>query len=1097
MERIARRVLLFAGLVLAGASTAVVAADEAPGNLGYYRFPALHGGTLVFESEDDLWRVGFEGGLAMRLTSHLGEESRPAISPDGATLAFSATYDGPTEVYAMPLEGGLPRRLTFAGDPVAVVGWTPEGRILFATRGESTLPNMQLGTLDPESGERAMLPLAQAAEGSYAEDGGTLVFTRFPFQGSHTKGYRGGTAQNLWRLDADAQEARPLTADYAGTSRSPLVWQGRVVFVSDRDGTMNLWSMDLDGGDLRQLTRHRGWDVDQPSLSEGRVAYKLGAELRLFDLATGEDRAIPIRLASDFDQRRETWAQKPMDYLSAIALAPAGDRVALTARGQVFVAPVEQGRLVEATRSAGVRYRRATFDPDGGSLVVLSDASGEVELWRLPANGVGEARQLTTDGEVLRWEALPSPDGKWIAHTDKNLRLWLYDVAKGSSRLVAESEIDDLRHLAWSPDSRTLAFVEPADNDVARVALYHLADGATTYASTDRYDSFSPAFAPDGDWLYFLSNRHLASFVGSPWGSLQPDPFLGAPTEIFAVALQAGARSPFAPADELHPESAEKEKSEKDEKKGDASAGREAKKSEPAPPPIDREGLAERLIRVPVPPGRYSELATDGKRLYWLAAEIAQRPDRSLAALEIGRDEPEVKTVLEKVEEYQLSGDRKKLLVRKDDALYVFDAGTKAPDKLGDSKVDLSGWKFAFSPREEWRQMFVEAWRLERDYFWDRGMSGLDWPAIRAKYEPLVERVASRGELSDLLAQMISELGALHMFVYGGDRREGREDFDVASLGAAWTRDEAAGGYRIRRIYRGDPDQPDELAPLARPEVAAAEGEVLTAIDGVPALSVADPGALLRGKAGRQVLLRLVGADGAAREAIATPISPADERSLRYADWKLSRRERVEELGGGEIGYVHLSAMSGRNYEEWARDFYPVYRRAGLILDVRHNRGGNIDSWILGKLLRRAWFFWQPRLGRPSWNMQYAFRGHLVVLTDAFTASDGEAFAEGARRLGLAKVVGTRTWGGEIWLSSSNTLVDKGIATAAEYGVYGPEGSWLIEGHGVDPDLEVDNLPVATARGGDAQLETAVRYLQQRIREEPVEVPEAPPYPRR
>ncbi len=355
----------------------------AVGAVGYYRFPAVHGDRIVFGAEGDLWQVGRSGGVASRLTSHPADESYPAISPDGTTLAFSAGYEGPIEVYTMPLAGGSPVRRTFDGGGARVVGFAPDGALVYSTERFSTLPDDQLVRLDLASGASTIVPLAQAADGSWTPDGRTLFFTRLPFQGSHTKRYRGGTAQSIWKHAEGQAEAVPLTADYAGTSKTPLWWNGRVYFLSDRDGTMNVWSMDEGGRDLRQHTHHQGWDADSISLSEGRIAYKLGADLRLLDLASGADAALEIRLSSDFDQARETWVKKPTDYLTSVALSPKGDRVALTARGQVFVAPAKRGRLVEVTRTAGVRYRRATFLPDGKGLVALSDESGEVELWTL------------------------------------------------------------------------------------------------------------------------------------------------------------------------------------------------------------------------------------------------------------------------------------------------------------------------------------------------------------------------------------------------------------------------------------------------------------------------------------------------------------------------------------------------------------------------------------------------------------------------------------------------------------------------------------------------------------------------------------------
>ncbi len=1071
--------------ILSLAALTTPALAETGAGRGYYRFPTIHGDTVVFTAEGDLWEAPAAGGVAQRLTTHEGEESHAAISPDGTTLAFSAAYEGPTEVYTMPLAGGLPTRRTWEGGGALVVGWTPDGKVLYATRHYSTLPETELVAFDPGSGVRSVLPLAQASDGSYDPAGRTLFFTRLAFQGSHTKRYKGGTAQNIWALAAGAAEAVPLTSDFPGTSKTPMWWNGRVYFASDRDGNMNLWSMDERGGDLRQLTRHAGWDVRSPALDAGRIVYQLGADLRLYDIAAGRDAALEISLASDFDQLREHWLDKPADYLTAVHLAPKGDRVVLTARGQVFVAPVKQGRLVEATRRPGVRYRQGRFMADGKTVVALSDESGEVEWWRLAANGVGAPDQLTHDGKALRFDGVPSPDGKWIASYDKNLVLWLYNIPEKRTVEVATSPRGGFYDLAWSPDSAWLAFVVPAVNTFSQIELYNVGDGSTTALTDDRTESGSPAWSPDGKWIYFLSDRHLESAVPGPWGPREPEPYFAAPTGAYAVALTPGVRFPFLPGDELVPEPPEK----KDEPKKDAD-----KKPVPAVA-IERSGLQSRVYEVPAPPGDYEALAVNADRLFWLSREVGDGGKAKLVTLPIKNRDAKLRTLAEDVRSFELSGDGKKLLVRKDGTLSVFDASTDKPD-LAESAVDLKAWRFPIEPREEIRQMFREAWRLERDYFYDRKMNGVDWPAMLTKYQPLVARVADRAELSDLLAQMVSELSALHIFVYGGDLRKGKDDIAPASLGAVLARDEKAGGLRVVHVYRADPDYPDRLAPLARPGVDVHDGDLIETVNGAGVLTVPDVAELLRDKADRQVLLHVrAGAGGAGRDVIVAPITPDREAGLRYDEWELTRRERVEALGAGAIGYVHLRAMGGGNYAEWARDFYPVFNRAGLIIDVRHNRGGNIDSWILEKLLRKAWFYWQPRIGDPSWNMQYAFRGHAVVLVDQNTASDGEAFAEGFRRLGLGKLIGTRTWGGEIWLSSSNVLVDKGIATAAETGVYGPEGQWLIEGHGVDPDVVVDNLPAATARGSDAQLDEAVRVLQGQIRDHPVPVPPPPPYP--
>ncbi len=777
------------------AAAASGASSAAP--LGYYRQPSLRGETIVFVSEGDLWRVSARGGVAARLTTDAAGEGSPAISPDGTTLAFVARYDGPAEVYTMPLAGGPPVRHTWqsaggSGTPT-VAGWTGDGRVLYATTARSTLPSVQLETLDPATGASQPIPLAQAADGAWNEAGTALYFTRQPFQGSHTKRYRGGTVQQIWRWDGGAAEAVPLTGDYPGTSKGPMVWNGRVYFLSDRDGTMNLWSMTGDGKDLRQHTK-RSWEIAEASLDAGRIAFRSGADLFLFDLATGTETALAITLGSDLDQTRERTVKEPLTWTTAAHPSPDGKRVVLTARGQVFVAPVGPGRFVEASRRPGVRFRDARFMPDGKSLVSLSDESGEVELWTLPANGVGDARQLTKNGEVLRWIALPSPDGKQIAHTDKNQRLWLTDAATGAGRLLEESPVADIGDLAWSPDGRWLAAAVPCENLNRQVKLYPVEGGAALAATTDRYDSSSPAFSADGKWLYFLSERNLKTLVPSPWGLMQPEPFFDKTTRIYLLALTPGLRSPFAPPDELHPAKKEEEtgKDEKGKPKEAAAKKADAKddakddaKSAPPRTAIDAAGLAARLEEVPAPPGNTGGLFATEKALFWLSSTAGEREKADLLALEITNEKPEVKTVLAGVSSAEPSADGKKILVRKDDALYVFDAAAAPVTDLDKKKVDLSAFTLPVDPRQEWRQMFNEAWRLERDYFYDRAMHGIDWNGMKARYLPLVDRVRSRAELSDLLAQMVSEVEALHTFVYGGDARKGDGEPAPAFLGRA------------------------------------------------------------------------------------------------------------------------------------------------------------------------------------------------------------------------------------------------------------------------------------------------------------------------
>lgn len=1077
---------------------------EATG-LGFYRYPALHGDLVIFAAEGDLWKVPVSGGRAQRLTTHLGEETHPRISPDGRTLAFTARYEGPTELYTMPVEGGLPVRRTYEEDASIATTWMPDGRVVYTTTRFSTLPQPQMVILDLERNALERVPLYTATEGAYDAPSRTWYFVRPAFHNNVTKRYTGGTARNIWKFAEGAPEAVELTGDYNGESHSPMPWGGRVYFVTDRDGTMNLWSMNPEGGDLRQHTFHSGWDVRTPYLHNGRIVYACGADLWLFDIAQNRTSLIPITLSSDFDQLRERWVTNPMEYVTAVHLHPKGESVVLTARGRVFVAPVGRGRLVKASAKQGVRYRDAIFLPDGHTLAALSDETGELEWVTLPATGVGEERRLTNDGTILRFQGHPSPDGKYLAYRDNHRDLWILELATGrQTRLTQDQE--GVGAMAWSPDSQWLAYEKTALNSFVQIQLFRPRDGTRAVVTSDRTNSYSPAWHPGGQFLYFLSDRNLQSLVGSPWGPRAPSPYFDRPMEIFLVALKPGLRSPFTPDDELTREAASSgEARPREGAEGSSTsaasrqegAGRGASGT-PAAPRVEIElsGLASRLYKVPVRSGNYSALTVNDGALFFLDRDAGQQGGARLTAIAIGNQKPpELVVVAEGVGSYEMSLDGKKLLLRQGNNLYVADARASRIGNLADFRVDLSGWSFPIQVREDWRQIFVDAWRLERDYFYDPGMHGTDWKGILDKHLPLVDRITTRDELSEVIGWMVGELSALHTSVRGGDLRRGNDNVRVASLGARLLRDPAGGGYRIDYIYRSDPDYPDERSPLADPSLGISEGDIIEQVNGRDVLSVWDIGALLRNE-DRQVRLRIRPAGGGpSRDVMVTPTT--NESNLRYSDWQYTRRLRVEEASGGQIGYLHLRAMGSANITEFYRNFYPVFNRAGLIIDVRQNRGGNIDSILLEKLLRQAWMYWKGRVGQPTWNMQYAFRGHMVVLVDENTASDGEAFAEGFRRLGLGPVIGTRTWGGEIWLSDVNTLTDGGIARAPQTGVYGPEGQWLIEQIGVIPDIVVDNLPHATFRGQDAQLERAIEYLLEKIAEDPRPVPPPPPYPNR
>ncbi len=918
--------LASAVFLVASASQLVMAASDdktaETTRRGYYRYPAVHGDTIVFTSEDDLWTVNIRGGAAQRLTTAPGTETRATISPDGKTVAFLADYEGPHEVYTMPLAGGLPQRRTWEGS-ASPAGWAPDGRLLIATGRYATLPGEELALVD-DRGRREMIPLAEAAQGAYTSDGRTLIFTRWNWQGSSTKRYKGGSTENLWRFDGK-NEAVPLTADYDGTSAHPMVDKNRVYFLSDRNGVMNVWSMDLDGKNLKQESHQKLFDVESAALSDGHVVYACAADLWVLDLASGSEQVIPITLTSDFDQMREHWVKKPADYLTGSHIAPDGSSAVFTARGEVFVMPAKTGRIVKVASNSAIRYRDAQFLPDGKSIVAISTESGETEFWKYPANGVGKPEQWTKDAKVMRREGMVSPDGNLLAHTNRDQELWIYDIKSGQDKRIAQSMNGDFGDLAWSPDSKWLAFSESAPNQFQQLKILNVDTGKIEPITSDHFDSSSPVWSADGKWLYFLSDRSLKTTIPGPWGPREPEPHFDRPVKIYQLALVAGLRSPFAPADELHPDKKDEEKkpdqkpaetkdaATADNKKADDSKAdkkSDEKKDDKKPETkkdekkvevkIDFADMPSRLSEVPAPAGNYHDLQATEKRLCWLNAADDMHEHVSLQCLDIANKGDEPDTVMADVSGYEISADRKKLLIAKEESFFIFDSDAKGA-ALGDPKaqakaaVNLSRWTIDTNPREEFRGIFHDAWLMQRDYFYDKNMHGVNWPSMRDRYLPLVDRVADREELNDVIAQMVGELSALHTFVFGGDAREPSDHVDLATLGARLRRDEKAGGLVVEHIYAHDPDLPDPAPPLARPDSLIHEGEVIVSIDGADALSVPDEGVLLRGKAGTQVLLHVNNAKGEGRDVLVTPISERDDQQLRYSEWEYTRRLAVEE----------------------------------------------------------------------------------------------------------------------------------------------------------------------------------------------------------
>ena len=1039
---------------------------------GYYRSPAVGENVVVFTAEGDLWSVPLRGGQATRLTTAPGQEHSAHVSPDGKLVAYTADDGTSQAAMVMPISGGAPRRLTFDEPKAIVVGWTPAGEVLYRTdAGRGAAWHRRVVALDPVRLTRKTLPLSDVTDAVFASDGKVLL-TRFGLlvTGDNSHRYRGGAMGQLWRWGPGAKEATRLLGNVKASFSHPLRVGDRLVFLSDESGIPNIWSATLDGSGRRQLTHYTDFAVRDPDARGGDIVFQHGADLVRLNAKTSKATKLDIRLVSDHQQTRPRWIHAPLEYMTGATLAPGGQRVALTARGQVTLVAPESTRRVVINVPKGTRLRSAVPGPDGRWVYAIADISGELEIWRLAADGSPERERLTKGAKTQRLGLWLSPDGGTLVHSDAWGRLFALDTRRGTQRLLDDSRKEasrrwQVRQVAFSPDSRHIAFVRPDTKAVRRqIILHRLKDGKRVTLTSDRYPSYAPAFSPDGRWLYFLSDRNFQSSVGSVWGDRNTGPHFEQRVRVYALALQPDAAFRFE-AKDAHPPS----KPAKGEKKPDSKA---------PPPPAVFAGIAKRLRVVPVAPGNYLGLAVDGQRLYLLSRATQPSAPSRLETLALKPTAKPVVFATDVVAFEVDAGAKRVFLVRgkKPTArnLSVVPAAGKAAASPS-GKIDLAGWRLRVQPRAEWRSMFADAWRMHRDGFYDRKMRGVDWKARRDLFAPLVERAGDRADLDDVLAQMVGALESLHSQVRSRDRRRPVAAPRPGRLGGVFTR--VPSGYRVDHLYRGDPDLPSTLGPLLRPAAGVREGDVITAVGG-RLFGKSTLGAALLNRAGRKVDLR-IRRKGKERVVRVTPISDKRNGMLREQDWQRSRKERVEKASGGRFGYFRLRAMGSRDIAHFVREFYSNQHREGLIIDVRRNLGGNVDSWMIEKLLQKAWMFWQSTDSSRFWNMQSAYRGRVAVLIDELTYSDGETFAAAVRALRIGPLIGRRTAGAGVWLDAWNKLVDRGIARLPEYPQYGRDGRWIIEGIGVSPDIEVENLPQATHAGADAQLEAAIRWLKE------------------
>lgn len=1036
------------------------------------RFPATNGSDIVFSYAGDLYKVSARGGEAKRLTSHVGYEMFPRFSPDGKTIAFTGQYDGNTEVYTIPADGGEPLRVTYTatnqrddvGDRMGpnniVTAWTADGaKIVYRNRIGSGFSG-KLYTVAKEGGLSEVIPLPEGGFCSYSPDGKQLAYNRVMREFRTWKYYRGGMADDVWIYDTGKKTVENITNNRA-QDIFPMWVGNEIYFLSDRDRTMNLFVYDTKTKTTSKVTDFTEYDIKFPSTNGQLIVFENAGYIYRFDPATKKAEKVSITLASDHVYARNE-IKNGGGYMRGASLSPDGKRVVVTARGEIFNLPVEKGVTKNIVRTPGAHERSATWSPDGKHIAYISDATGETELYMQPAEG-GEAVQLTKNNDTYIRNFEWSPDSKSIVYTDRKNRINLLNVATKQVIEVLRDPKKEPYDVTFSPDSKWLTYTRMADNEYDIIYLYRIAD-QKEFQVTDRwYDSGSPTFSTDGKYLIFTSMRDF----NPTYGSKEWNHVYGYSNGVYLALLTKDTPSPFLTKDDGS--KAEPKKVEINVEEGKKKETDEKKKPEGVTVKVDANGLSDRIVKLPLPQGYHGNLYSDGQKVYYSR-------NNSTYVYDLNKQKEE--TVAEGARMWVEPGGKKAGFF-KNKQLFVKDIPSGKID-LKDP-VNFSDMKITIDYAKEWAQIFDEAWRAFRDGFYLENMHGVDWKAMKKKYGVLLPYVKNRQDLTYLIGEMIGELNCGHAYVNTGETNRPQR-IKTGLLGAEISRDKS-GFFRLEKILPGESWSPALRSPLTEPGIEAQVGDFIVAIDGVPTNTVNDLYALLVGKAGVPTELSLNGKAqlNGARKVVIRPLE--EEYSLYHYQWVKNNIEKVDKASGGKIGYIYIPDMGVDGLNEFAKYFYPQLDKEGLIIDDRANGGGNVSPMILERLAREPYRMTMRRGSTRNGTVPDAVLvGPKVCLINKYSASDGDLFPWGFRALKLGKLIGTRTWGGIVGITASLPFIDGTDVRVPFFTSYDMNGNWMVENEGVEPDILIDNDPVKEWNGEDEQLNRAIEEVMKELK---------------